>query len=254
MRAAQATGDPYRFVIADYHMPGMDGATLASLIKADPGLKGTVVVILSSVGHWRELRSLEGGAVDICLTKPVRNSQLLNALAVVWSRRMAVTSALVAQPQERASVRKSGMAGRFADRSLRVLVVEDNIVNQTVARRMLERLGVRVDVSANGREAAEMVQLLPYDVVFMDCQMPEMNGYEATTEIRRREAPHQRMPIIAMTAEAIAGSREQCIEAGMDDFIPKPVKIEDLVEALEKWISPRAENSEHDESHEYTKT
>jgi CheY-like chemotaxis protein len=136
---------------------------------------------------------------------------------------------------------------------LRVLVAEDNIVNQKVALRMLERLGVRADVAANGREAVEMVQLLPYDVIFMDCQMPEMNGYEATAEIRRREGPH-RMTIIAMTAEAMAGSRDQCIEAGMDDFISKPVKLEDLVEAFEKLGSPQPAHSERDAFPEYVKS
>jgi CheY-like chemotaxis protein len=124
---------------------------------------------------------------------------------------------------------------------VRVLVAEDNVVNQKVAARMLEKLGVRTDVAANGREALEMMRMLPYDLVFLDCQMPEMNGYEAVAEIRRREGSERRTPVIAMTAEAIDGRREQCLEAGMDDFIAKPVKMEMLAQALKRW----AQKEEH---------
>jgi CheY-like chemotaxis protein len=102
---------------------------------------------------------------------------------------------------------------------------------------MLEKLGIRTDVAANGREAVDMLELLPYDLVFMDCQMPEMNGYEATAEIRRREPPGRHVHIIALTAEAIAGCREQCLEAGMDDFICKPITLNDLIQVLENKIS-----------------
>ena len=103
---------------------------------------------------------------------------------------------------------------------------------------MLEKLGLRADVAANGREAVEMVERIPYDVVFMDCQMPEMNGYEAAAEIRRKANPDRHIVIIAMTAQAMVESRTQCLEAGMDDFITKPVVLEELVASLSKWTSP----------------
>ena len=254
VRTAHASGDPCHFVIADYHMPGMDGATLASLIKADPAVHDTVVVMLSSIGHWRELRGLEGASVDVCLTKPVRHSQLLNALVTAWSKRLAKESGVNAKPQGQAPAKTASLAGRFADRSLRVLVAEDNIVNQTVVLRMLERLGVRADMAANGHEAADMARLLPYDLIFMDCQMPEMNGYEATEEIRRCEEPHRRLTIIAMTADALDGNRERCFEAGMDDFVTKPVKLEDLVTTIEKWIPQTAANPQSHPSREYIKS
>ena len=122
----------------------------------------------------------------------------------------------------------------------RVLVVDDNAVNQRVAVRMLERLGLRIDVAGNGLEAVRMLRELPYDAVFMDCQMPEMDGYAATREIRRTEKPGQHMAIIAMTAEALAGAREHCLSAGMDDYISKPVKLDDLSRAIQKWLRPRA--------------
>jgi len=121
--------------------------------------------------------------------------------------------------------------------ALRVLVAEDNVVNQKVAVRMLEKLGIRADVAANGREAVAMFEMLPYDVIFMDCQMPEMNGFEAAAEIRRREGAARSVIIIAMTAEALAGSREQCLQAGMDDYISKPVSNKALAAALETWAS-----------------
>ena len=128
------------------------------------------------------------------------------------------------------------VAGRFSEARARVLVAEDNAVNQRVAVRMLEKLGVRADVAANGREAVEMLRAIPYDLVFMDCQMPEMNGYEAAAEIRRLDGLSRRVAIVAMTAEAIVGSQEKCIQAGMDDFVAKPVKLEDLVAVLEKHL------------------
>src|SRR5207237_592856 len=122
----------------------------------------------------------------------------------------------------------------------RVLVAEDNAVNQRVAQRMLEKLGCRVDLAANGSEALQMLQILPYDLVFMDCQMPELDGYEATREIRTREAAiggGTRTPVIAMTANTMRGDRERCLEAGMDDYVPKPVRLEDLRAALDRWRS-----------------
>ena len=114
-------------------------------------------------------------------------------------------------------------------------MVEDNIVNQTVTAKMLERLGVRSDVAANGREALDMLGIAPYDVVLMDCQMPVMDGYQAAAEIRRRQGPDQGIAIIAMTADAAAGSQERCIKAGMDDYISKPVNIVALTDILAKW-------------------
>jgi CheY-like chemotaxis protein len=236
LRAAQDTGDPYHFVLLDYQMPEMDGVTLAKAIKGDPRTRNVVVVLLTSVGRLSEVRPLEGAAIDASLVKPVRQSQLLNALVAAWSKKLSASPVNPVMSGSKWSAMKDVLAARLAEAPARVLVAEDNAVNQKVAVRMLEKLGLRVDVAANGAEAIRMLEIAPYTMVFMDCQMPEMDGYEATREIRRRETSGQRVAIVAMTAEAMTGARETCLAAGMDDHIAKPVRLEDLVEALQKWL------------------
>ena len=238
LRAAHDSGDPYHFVITDFHMPVMDGATLSAAIKSDPALKDTVVVMLTSIGDWREVRGLEGQGVDACLVKPVRQSHLFKTLVSAWSKKLMTscpTEPPAAHPEGAA---KLALKDRFDGSHLRVLVAEDNVVNQKVAVRLLERMGIRADVAKSGREVVDMSETAPYDVILMDCQMPEMNGYEATAAIRRREGPDQHMVIIAMTAEALDGSRDRCLASGMDDFVAKPVTIDALVDALKKWRQP----------------
>jgi signal transduction histidine kinase/CheY-like chemotaxis protein len=232
LRNASLDGDPYQFVLLDYQMPEMDGVAVAAVIKADPIIASTVVVMLTSVGHWSEVLGLQGGAIDACLVKPVRQSQLLNTLATAWAKKLD-SGSTEGQRERPISVVP---AGAFAGSSLRILVAEDNTVNQKVAVRMLERMGLRPDVAANGREAVEMSTMLPYDLIFMDCHMPEMDGYAATAEIRRQGS---HVPIVAMTAEAMEGCRENCLAAGMDDYIAKPVRVEDVAEAIRQWV-PRA--------------
>ena len=173
------------------------------------------------------------------LTKPARESQLLNALMTVWDNRKRGPSAQLITCHSLAQGRAATFSEEPTQPSVRarVLIVEDNAVNQMVAARLLEKLGCRVDVAANGREAVEMVGLLPYDAIFMDCQMPEMDGFEATQEIRRREGSGVRRPIIAMTANAMQGDRERCLDAGMDDYVSKPIRKADLTQALTRHLS-----------------
>jgi signal transduction histidine kinase/CheY-like chemotaxis protein len=228
--SARQAGDPYHLVLLDFQMPALDGTSVAAAIKSHPAVRNTVVIMLTSVGHISEVRSMEGVRVDACLVKPVRQSMLLNAITSAWSKRM-----------EHGQVAEAGgrtlpAPGLFAGTTLRVLVAEDNVVNQKVAARMLERLGLRADVAADGQEAVQMHDMRPYDLILMDCHMPEMDGYAATAEIRRREGSRARIPIVAMTAEAMEGCRENCLEAGMDDYIAKPVKLDDLAEALRRWL------------------
>jgi signal transduction histidine kinase/DNA-binding response OmpR family regulator len=240
LRAAKRSGDPYQFVLLDYQMPGMDGAEVAGAIKADPAIRDTVVVLLTSVGEWSELsRRTEGARVDASLVKPVRQSQLLNTLATAWSKNKEITLVGSLASARRAVQANSELAGEFSGLSLRVLLAEDNPVNRQVAAHMLGKLGIRPDVAVNGREAVEMFGVSPYDLIFMDCQMPELDGYAATREIRSRERRGRQVRIVAMTAEVMEGARELCIEAGMDDYVSKPVQRDQMIEALRKWHVPR---------------
>ncbi|HUB82148.1 MAG TPA: response regulator [Bryobacteraceae bacterium] len=236
MRQAKVTGDPYHFVLLDYQMPGMDGAAVADAIKNDPLLRDTVVILLTSVGHWSEIRPMEGKRIDASLVKPVRQSQLLDTMAKAWSRHQGTSYADRLVPN-----RKTLLPGgeQFGGRGLHVLLVEDNAVNQKVASVMLEKLGLKVDVAVNGIEAVQKAENTAYSIIFMDCQMPQMDGYTAAQEIRSRARGGWRVPIVAMTAEAMAGAREHCLAAGMDDYIAKPVQRAELVEKLARWTAAR---------------
>jgi CheY-like chemotaxis protein len=236
MRAARESGDPYDFVIAGFRMPEMDGVALAKEIRSDPAIRDTIIIILSSICDSREIKAIHRTSINACMVKPVRQSHLFNTLHSTWAER--APTALRVQT-ERATLTPSEAIEcgplRFKGSHLRVLVAEDNIVNQKVAVRILEKMGIRVDVAANGREAIDMLRLLPYDCVLMDCQMPEMDGYEAAAEIRRLESPGRRIAIIAMTAGVLGDGHQRCLESGMDDFIAKPIKIQNLVDALKRW-------------------
>jgi signal transduction histidine kinase/CheY-like chemotaxis protein len=227
IQAAQRSGDPYHFLIADFQMPEIDGVSLAAAVKNDPATHSTIVVVLASAGSWRAAQRLDCSQVDACLLKPVRQSQLLEALSIAWSRRSLAALAI--------QVERHG--GCTPDNGpARVLVADDNADNRKAAVRMLESLGLRADVSANGGEALEMLRLLPYDLVLIDCQMPFRNGQETAMEMRRREAPEHRTPIVAMTTETGAECLDDCLSSGMDDILRKPVRREKLMATLHRWL------------------
>jgi signal transduction histidine kinase/CheY-like chemotaxis protein len=231
LHAAKASGDPFQFVLADFQMQGTDGAALAGAIRGEPEIGDVAIVMFTSIGDWREVGALEDSSVDACLVKPVRQAQLYNTLTSVWAKRQRERT----YPPQRRPPAWETFGIHFAGKPLHVLIAEDNVVNQKVAVRMLERLGIRADVAGNGREAVEMQRLVHYDLILMDCQMPEMTGYEAAAAIRLMEGAERQISIVAMTAEALNGCRERCLEAGMDDFITKPVKMETLVETVRRW-------------------
>jgi len=224
MQVAARGDDSFDVAIVDMMMPGMDGRTVASEIRADEQLKELVVILLTSAGQ----SEVPVPGVDAELIKPVRPSQLFDVLHTLLAERSLRTN----QP---AAAVELGPPDRTRQWS-RVLVVEDNAANLKVTVRMVERLGYRADVAANGAEAVNILQKVQYDAVLMDCQMPEMDGYEATRLIRAAEAAGRHVPIIAMTAAALAGDRERCLAAGMDDYISKPVKLHVVAALLERWI------------------
>ncbi len=230
LQAAHRTGSPYDLVISDMQMPGMDGLMLALVIKADPNLASIRLIILSSVLQ-RTQDYAQQVEIDAYLTKPVRQSQLYDSIAVAMSR--------AAQPDAPSLVTSYPTAKTQTTVQVKILLAEDNIVNQKVAVRMLEKLGCRVDAVANGLEALDALRRISYDLVLMDCQMPEMDGYIATGAIREQEATTGiHIPIIAMTANAMTGDRERCLQAGMDDYISKPIKSDQLLEVLRVWGTP----------------
>jgi CheY-like chemotaxis protein len=235
VREARDAGDPYQIVIADYHMPGIDGVMLAQQLRELP--ERLVYVLLTSVGHWKEHASLPDGLIDACLTKPVRHRKLMDTLATVWARQQgrSETAAPMVAP---ARTPASEPADRPAPerRALRILVVEDNPINQKVAVHQLQALHLQADVVGSGKEALEMLEMADYDLVLMDCSMPEMNGYDATRAIRRMAGPVAAVPIIAMTADAVIGARERCLEAGMNDYVSKPVTLEHLERAIARYV------------------
>jgi signal transduction histidine kinase/ligand-binding sensor domain-containing protein/CheY-like chemotaxis protein len=236
LRAALQEGDPYHFALLDHQMQGLDDAAVAAGIKADPALRDTIIVLLTRIGDRSDMHMPE---VDACVVKPVRPSQLLSVLTETWSKRQQAghPERPLTQRQHLGGIDTPKSMDSFTSSHLRVLVAEDNVVNQKLAIGLLKKLGLRADVAANGLEALEMFELLPYDVIFMDCQMPEMNGYDATTEIRRREAQDRHVAIIAMTADVSKGCPERCVAAGMDDYISKPISMNAIVAALEKTRS-----------------
>jgi len=236
LRRAARDGTPYELAILDLMMPDMDGFELARAIKQDALIAATKLVLLTSFGQRGHVTTAREAGIAAYLTKPVRQSQLYDCLATVTgeSNLTAEDSARVpAKIVTRHTIKEDGVQS-YA----RILVAEDNEVNQKVASRQLEKLGYAVDVVANGQKALEALAAIPYSVVLMDCQMPEMDGYEATAAIRRREeGSTKRTIIIAMTAHALQGEREKCLAAGMDDYLSKPVKDVELSEILERWMT-----------------
>jgi two-component system, sensor histidine kinase and response regulator len=234
-------------------MPGMDGVELAQRVKADPCVSSTRLVLLTSMGRRGDAKEAVRAGVDAYLTKPSRQNHLYDTLATVVGGGPEEEPAKGPKHEAPPLVTRHSLKEAKARSQARVLVAEDNQINQKVAVKMLEKLGYRADVAANGLGAVEALSRIRYAAVLMDVQMPEMDGYAATREINRREAeagrrsimmdrPAHHTPIIAMTANAMQGDREKALEAGMDDYLSKPVKPEELEAILERWI-PRQETS-----------
>jgi signal transduction histidine kinase/CheY-like chemotaxis protein/HPt (histidine-containing phosphotransfer) domain-containing protein len=231
LRQAKDAGDPLPLVLLDAHMPGMDGFTVAEHIKKTPELASSTLMMLTSSRQTGDAARCRSLGLAGYLTKPFSQSTLLDAIVT------ALGTASVARAEPTADL---GIRGKEAPRPLRILLAEDNPVNQQLAIRVLEKQGHSVVVANNGREALERFDTEVFDLILMDVHMPEMNGFEATAAIRKkREANKRSVPIIAMTAYAMIGDRERCLEAGMDGYVAKPVKVEELLEVISGLVPGR---------------
>lgn len=239
LRSAAAGDEPFDIAILDLMMPEMDGFELAREIKADPILSSTHLVLLPSYGKRGDGQLAKDIGIAAYLQKPVRQTQLYNCLvkvAEVLDNTSENKSLRLITKHSLIKKNVPNVEPEVTTFKARILVAEDNAVNQKVALGQLKRLGYAADIVSNGLEAVEAVKNYSYDIIMMDCQMPEMDGYEATAEIRRFEGDVRRTTIIAMTANALDGEREKCIAAGMDDYISKPVKIDTLQQTLDRWL------------------
>jgi CheY-like chemotaxis protein len=266
LRAAAAGGRPFQLAILDLKMPEMDGLALAAEIREDPRLAGIRLVVVTAMGQRGDANAAEEAGVQAYLTKPIRKYQLYDGLTVVMGSKTQDGRSECAAPGliTRHTLRETEARARG-----RVLVVEDNVINQKVAVRMIQKLGYAVDLASTGREALEAISRAAYVAILMDCQMPDMDGFEATRAIRARESSlvarssslvsrsaegaseasderrttsdaaggTRRLPIIAMTANALQGDRDHCLAAGMDDYVSKPLQLQALSTVLAQWCA-----------------
>jgi CheY-like chemotaxis protein len=239
VRAAAHAGHPFRIVVIDSELPDMTGEALGRALAAEADLPPANLVMMAAVGRPGDGRRFELAGFHAYLVKPCSADSLRHVLFQL-SRPASAKSLITrhtALDEEQHLAPLPEPAPAASGPALRVLIAEDNVVNQKVTARLLERLGYRVDIAADGNEALEMWSRLPYDIVLMDCQMPNVDGFEATAEIRRREGGSRHTPIIALTANALQGDRERCLEAGMDDYLSKPVNAASLRRILASWAS-----------------
>jgi PAS domain S-box-containing protein len=229
---------PFSLVLIDMQMPGMDGETLGRVIRADKRLVGTGIILLTSSGAVGDAKRFAQLGFSGYLTKPVQAHELKSVIL------LALAKTAGSQPSRPLATRhavREVMAGEAPSR-LRILLAEDNPTNQQVALGMLKKLGFGADAVTDGQEVLKALKSAPYDLVLMDCQMPVMDGYEASRQIRGSGMSFKDIPIIAMTAHAMTGDREKCLEAGMNDYISKPVSPQLLFEAIEKWSKGKGQN------------
>jgi signal transduction histidine kinase/CheY-like chemotaxis protein/HPt (histidine-containing phosphotransfer) domain-containing protein len=245
-RALEALGEatrsdsPFELMILDMNMPDMGGLQLVREIRSDASNANTALIMLTSAFLEGDADALREAGIRAHLLKPMRQPELLEALTTALGDREETTST-----RRRAALVESGTGDDYAMAGSRVLLVEDNAVNREVALAMLRQLGCQVDLAENGLEAVQALERASYDVVLMDCQMPVMDGYEATAQIRRREAEKDsgcRTPIVAVTANAVEGDRERCLAANMDDYLSKPFKKAALIGVLERWSDAERES------------
>jgi two-component system sensor histidine kinase/response regulator len=225
---AASEGNPYRLLLLDEQMPGMDGMEVLDRIRRNPALKSVVIMMLTSCDQVRSAARCRQMGVETYLIKPISAADLLGSI------RLAIG---VHTPASTVTLPDAGISA--SPLSLRILLAEDNLVNQRVAMTMLGKMGHRTTLATNGREALEQWRQSDFDLILMDVQMPEMTGLQATMQIRREEAVGAHVPIVAMTASAMSEERDRCLAAGMDDFISKPVSYKIIEQMIAATFSHR---------------
>jgi two-component system sensor histidine kinase/response regulator len=234
LEIAKSTGHPFPLILLDGQMPDMDGFALAEQIQKDPGLLAVTIMMLTSAGHLGDAARCRELGISAYLVKPIRQTELLDGICQVLNKATI--------PKNRPLVTRYTLQEN--KHRCRVLLAEDNAVNQTLAFRLLEKRGYAVIVVGNGREAVEAFENNQFDVVLMDIQMPGMDGFEATAAIRAKEKlTGVHIPIIAMTAHALKGDQERCLAAGMDGYVSKPIRTSELFSTIESMLSPRDSTS-----------
>jgi len=230
IRAARTERKPYDLLLLDGGIEDVSLVDLAQRAKKEEDGASTDIIALTSIVQKKEIDPLIGEVFCDSMIKPVKQLPLYASLICLYRPDLEASSTELVMVMEENRLKVS-------DVRLRVLVADDNMANQMVAQAILQRLGHRADVAANGREAVEVLRAAPYDLVLMDCQMPEMDGYEATRQIRSAESGvlDTKVPIIALTANVTGGNRERCLEAGMDDFLSKPIQPQQLAEIIQRW-------------------
>jgi PAS domain S-box-containing protein len=228
LRAAVAEGDRYQLAILDMQMPDLDGEMLGAKIKADPTLQDIKLIMLTSLNQRGGISRVKEMGFEFYLVKPVKQSRLLDILMEVVSidtnRKSLPISPLIGLDDITTKISK-----------LKILIAEDSPINQKVALHQLRSFGYDADVAGNGKEVLDLLKHIHYDIILMDCQMPEMDGYEATIAIRQLDSPKSKIVIVAMTANAMREDRDRCIASGMDDYLSKPIRKEDLAQKLAAW-------------------
>ena len=236
LEAAANAGDPYVVALMELRAPNEDCVVLCHQIKGNARIRDTRLIIMISTEKRSDAARLVSQGFSGFLTKPIRQSRLRDYLSRVVERVEELGDLTVPVLQ------RLGNTHMRADRK-RILVAEDNSTNQFALLKILEKMGYRADGVADGGEALDALRLLPYDLVLMDCQMPHMDGFEATRELRKLEAPYRGIPVIAITANAIKGDREKCLAAGMNDYLSKPVHVKQLAAMLERWLPDAAKEA-----------
>jgi signal transduction histidine kinase/HPt (histidine-containing phosphotransfer) domain-containing protein len=234
LNRTQAAGDPFEIAIIDLQLPENDGFDLARAIKDQPSLAGVRMLGIYALGCRPDQAFTKAAGIRALLGKPIRQSQLFNTLSTLIELRAGAPPEPLRGGRPARGI-KSVIAPEIRQRT-RILLVEDNLVNQQVEMRMITRIGYQAERADNGRIALEKLAHANFDIILMDCQMPEVDGYTATREIRRREGAARHTCVIGVTAHALAGDREECLRAGMDDYIAKPVMPEDLAAIIDKWV------------------